>query len=75
MKTLSIYELYLNAGRLDQLVVEEGELMVTRHGRPVARVLPMPGHRKFSDHADLRLQMERLKTPSVKLIRAERDQY
>ncbi|SIT67096.1 Antitoxin component of toxin-antitoxin stability system, DNA-binding transcriptional repressor [Ectothiorhodosinus mongolicus] len=74
MKELNIREMRANIGRLDELVAEEGELVISRRGQPIARILPMAAHRQFPDHADLRLRMARLQTPSAELIRAERDE-
>lgn len=74
MKRLNIREMRANIGRLDELVASEGELIVTRHGEAIARVLPMPEHRQWPDHADLRQRMQALKTSSAELIRAERDE-
>jgi antitoxin (DNA-binding transcriptional repressor) of toxin-antitoxin stability system len=55
-------------------VAAEGELVICRHGRPIARVLPMAQHRQPPDHADLRRRMAPLPTSSAELIRAERDE-
>jgi antitoxin (DNA-binding transcriptional repressor) of toxin-antitoxin stability system len=74
MKELSVRDMRANIGRLDELVAAEGELVICRHGRPIARVLPMAQHRQPPDHADLRRRMAPLQTPSVELIRAERDE-
>jgi antitoxin (DNA-binding transcriptional repressor) of toxin-antitoxin stability system len=74
MKTLSIREMRNTLGRLETLVLESGEIVVTRRGKPVARILPMPGHKPKPDHADLRKKMSRLNKPSEDLISAERDE-
>ncbi len=74
MKELSVRDMRANLGRLDELVAAEGELVICRHGRPIARVLPMAQHRQPPDHADLRRRMAPLQTPSAELIRAERDE-
>jgi antitoxin (DNA-binding transcriptional repressor) of toxin-antitoxin stability system len=74
MKELSVRDMRANIGRLDELVAAEGELVICRHGRPIARVLPMAQHRKPPDHADLRSCMAPLQAPSAGLIRAERDE-
>ena len=73
MKELNIREMRANMGRLDELVAEEGELVIKRLGQPIARIFSMAAHRQFPDHADLCLPMARLQTPSAELIRAERD--
>lgn len=73
MKELSVREMRASIGRLDELVDEAGELVVSRHGRPIARILPMPGRRPRPDHADLRSRMPRLTQISAALIRWDRD--
>ena len=74
MKELSVRDMRANIGRLDELVAAEGELVICRHGHPIARVLPMAQQRQPPDHADLRRRMAPLKTSSAALIRAERDE-
>jgi antitoxin (DNA-binding transcriptional repressor) of toxin-antitoxin stability system len=63
-----------NIGRLAILLAAEGELVISRRGQPIARVLPMAQHRHPPDHANLRQRMPLLQTPSAALIRAERDE-
>jgi len=74
MKELNVREMRANIGRLDQLVDEAGELIISRRGEPIARVLPVSRRRSLPDHADLRHLTAPLKTPSADLIRAERDE-
>jgi prevent-host-death family protein len=74
MKELNIREMRANIGRLDELVAAEGELIISRRGQPIARVLPMSPQRNRPVHADLRQRMPPLQTPSSDLIRAERDE-
>jgi len=74
MRELNVREMRAKIGQLDQLVAESGELIIRRHGKPVARVLPVTPLRKRPDHADLRRRMEKLNTPSAELIRTERDE-
>lgn len=38
---LLIRELRAALGRLDELVDEEGELIATRYGKPIARIVPV----------------------------------
>lgn len=52
----------------------EGELVISHHGRPIARVLPIAQQRQPPDHADLRRHMKPLQAPSAELIRAERNE-
>jgi prevent-host-death family protein len=74
MKKLSVRDMRANIGRLAELVAAEGELVISRHGRPIARILPMAQHRLTPDHADLRRRMPLLQAPSAALIRSERDE-
>jgi antitoxin (DNA-binding transcriptional repressor) of toxin-antitoxin stability system len=41
-------------GRLDTLIAEVHELIITRHNKPVARVLPIKGEKPRPGHKDLR---------------------
>lgn len=73
MKTLTIREMRGALTRLDQIVAREGEILVTRRGRPVARILPVPSSRPMPSHADLRARMAPLRVPSEILVRQDRD--
>jgi prevent-host-death family protein len=74
MKELTVREMRANIGRLDKLVEEEGELIVSRRGKPIARVLPVSGQRQRPDHSDLRRKTEFMAISSSELIRSERDE-
>ena len=74
MKELNVREMRAAIGRLDELVNDVGELIVSRRGKPIARILPIGGARQRPDHADLRARMAPLDTPSARLIRNERDE-
>ncbi len=74
MRKLSIREIRAELGRLDKLVEEEGEVIVTRHGKPVARVLPMRPVREMPSHRVLRESMPRLRHPSEVLVRQDREE-
>jgi prevent-host-death family protein len=73
MREFSIREMRENLGSLDRLVQTEGELIVTRRGIPIARVLPVKGSHPKPSHAELRSAMPKLKTPSETLVRDDRD--
>ncbi len=74
MKNLSIRQVRKELAQLDELVLREGEVVVTRRGRPIARLLPLRSKMRMPSHADLRASMARLKKGSEKHIRAERDE-
>ncbi|MCC5886449.1 MAG: prevent-host-death protein [Gammaproteobacteria bacterium] len=63
-----------NLGRLDELLDEAGELIISRRGKPIARVLPMSQHRQRPSHSDLRERIAKLSKPSANATRAERDE-
>ena len=73
MRVVSIREMRAALPRLEELVRREGELLITRHGRPVARVLPLRGARDLPSHAALRGSMPPLSVSSAELVRQERD--
>jgi prevent-host-death family protein len=58
--------------RIEEVVAHEGEIVITRRGRAVARVLPIPSLRRAQSHAALRARMPLL-APSAPLIREDRD--
>jgi len=74
MRELSIREMRAELGRLGKLLEAEEELVITRHGRPIARVLPLGPRRRRPSHADLRASMPRLATGSEVHVRADRDE-
>lgn len=74
MKSLSIREVRKELAQLDELLSREGEVVVTRRGRPIARLLPLRSKQPMPSHAALRASMPRLKKGSEKHIRTERDE-
>lgn len=75
MKTVTIRQMRAELTRLDEVVAASGELVVTRRGRPIARVLPLRAARgPVPSHADLRASLPRLSRPSEDLLRDERDE-
>ncbi len=74
MKKLSIRQVRAELAQLDDLVSREGEIIVTRRGKPIARLLPLRSARCVPSHARLRASMPRLKTGSQQHVRADRDE-
>jgi antitoxin (DNA-binding transcriptional repressor) of toxin-antitoxin stability system len=74
MRELTIRDMRSNLGRLGKLLETEKELVITRHGRPIARVLPLGPPRRRPSHADLRASLPRLATGSEVEVRADRDE-
>jgi len=73
MKTMSIREMRSELGRLGEVLEDEGEVVITRHGRPIARVVPLAGPRRRPRHDELRASMPRLERGSERVVRADRD--
>lgn len=74
MHKINIRKMRTSIGNLGNLVDEAGELMVTRHGKAIARILPVRRQRQRPSHSDLRNRTECLATGSEILIRGERDE-
>jgi len=73
MRTMSICEMRAELGRLEEVLENEGEVMITRHGRPIARVLPLGVQPKRPRHDDLRASMPGLGRDSSKAVGTDRD--
>jgi antitoxin (DNA-binding transcriptional repressor) of toxin-antitoxin stability system len=73
MKTLTIREARGALTHLDELLAEEGEILITRRGRAVARLLPPRPSRAAPSHAELRAAMPPLAEGSEALVRKDRD--
>jgi prevent-host-death family protein len=71
MKTLSVTELRATLSRIKEVLDDAGEVIVTRKGRPIARILPMAG---MPSLAKFRASMPRMKVPSEVLVRQDRDE-
>lgn len=73
MKKMTIREARQALSRLDRVLEEEGEVTITRRGRPVARVVPVGGTRAIPSHKALRESMPRMRRGSGRLVREDRD--
>lgn len=73
MKTLSVRETRGKLAQLETLVEEAGEIIITRRGKPIARLLPVAHAKIKPDHRVLRERMPRLETGSETLVSADRD--
>ena len=74
MQQLSVREMRQSIGKLDQLVKHAGEIIVTRNGKAIARVLPIKGSRPRPSHSDLRRSLPKSESDAASLIRADRDE-
>ena len=73
MKQVSVREVRSVLAHLDEVFATEGELVIARHGRPIARLLPPAGAADIPSHADFRKTMPRLTVGSEVDVRADRD--
>lgn len=72
MKNITVRETRQGLSRLEELLAD-GEVTITRRGKPVARLLPIRGSRPIPSHKQLRECMPLLKRGSERLLREERD--
>ena len=73
MKTLSVREIRCALPHLDELVAEAGEVIVTRRGRPLARIVPIKPRGGMPSTAAFRATMPKMKIPSEVLIAEDRE--
>ena len=76
MKNLNIREIRHELAHLDELLAREGEVILTRHGKPMARVLPIEqesGTLRLPSLKWLRDKMPRQTVGSEVMIREDRD--
>jgi antitoxin (DNA-binding transcriptional repressor) of toxin-antitoxin stability system len=73
MKTISIREARQALSNLSSLLGKEDELIITRHGKPVARLVRFRPSKSIPSHRTLRESMPKLREGSETLIREDRD--
>lgn len=73
MLTLSIREIRNRLGQLETLIAEGHEIVVTRHNKPLARILPIKGTKPRPTHKSLRDSLPFQEINSEHLQRQDRD--
>ncbi|MDH4267247.1 MAG: type II toxin-antitoxin system Phd/YefM family antitoxin [Deltaproteobacteria bacterium] len=73
MMKLSIRDARRSLSHLDRLLAAEGEVIITRRGEAIARLISMNRKVPIPSHSDLREKMPRLRKGSEILIRKDRD--
>ncbi len=76
MKTLGVREMRASYGALEAALKDEGEVILTHHGKPFARVLPIEAPitpRKMPSLAEHRAKIPYQTISSEVLIREDRD--
>jgi antitoxin (DNA-binding transcriptional repressor) of toxin-antitoxin stability system len=75
MRKVSVREMRALLPELETTLAQEGELLLTRHGKPIARLMAAAqGRPHRPSHADLRATMPYQEVPSEVLIRQDRDE-
>jgi len=74
MGEISIREMRRLLASLEERLEKEGEIMLPRRGKPIARILPVrKAAPRRPSHADLRAAMKRSETGSEAYVREDRD--
>ena len=73
MKKLTIREARQSLSHLDRLLEQEGEITITRRGKPIGRVMAIAGKKAMPSHKDLRMKMAPVRTESQVLVREDRE--
>ncbi len=73
MKELSVREMRQGYQALHKALEEEGEVVLTHHGKPFARVIPLEPRKEIPSHTALRATMPFQEIPSAVYIREDRD--
>ena len=75
MKHIGIREMRASYDVLQKTLEKEGEVILTHHGKPFARVLPYAESRKgMPDLTSFRAGQRKQSIPSSTLIRQDRDE-
>ncbi len=74
MQKLSIREMRNQLGKLDSIISKERELIITKHNKPVARVLPIKEKKERPSHKALRDALPYQEIGSEVLQREEREE-
>ena len=74
MKKLTIREARQSLSHLDRLLAVEEEVMITRRGDPIARVVQVGRKRPIPSRRDLREGMKRMHKGSETVLRKDRDE-
>ncbi len=73
MRTMSIRQLRDSLSSLGEIVEGDREILITRHGRVLAKLVAPGPSRSAPSHSDLRESMPYLSVPSEELVRRDRE--
>jgi antitoxin (DNA-binding transcriptional repressor) of toxin-antitoxin stability system len=74
MRYINVREMRSMLGKLDILVKDQQELIITRNKQAIARILPMRTQKIRPTHADLRALQQQSPHSATELIRQDRDE-
>ena len=74
MHTVNVREARERISRLLAEVERGEEVVISRHGKPVARLAPVERESRFSNRSDFRASLPPSKTGSAELVRKIRDE-
>ena len=74
MQILSVREMRNQLGKLDKLLAQEQEIIITRHSTPLARILPIKGKKRRPNHKSLRDSLPYQDIASEILQRIDREE-
>lgn len=75
MLHLGVREMRASYAELRETLEREGEVVLTHHGKPFARVLPyVPSTVQMPDHRAFRARQQPQPVPSSVLVRQDRDE-
>ncbi len=58
---------------LEEVLAREGEMVITKHGKPIARLVPVAPRRAVPTNQDLRDSLPRLRKTAAEYLREDRD--
>jgi antitoxin (DNA-binding transcriptional repressor) of toxin-antitoxin stability system len=74
MRQVTVREIRDLLPEIEEALRAEGELILTRRGKPVARLVPVvPARPRRPSHAEFRGRMQPQDVPSEALVRKDRD--
>lgn len=74
MRTISVREIRGQLGELETLIDEAHEIIITRHNKPLARILPIKGKKTRPTHKALRESLPYQEVRSETLQRLDREE-
>ncbi|NOU21480.1 MAG: type II toxin-antitoxin system prevent-host-death family antitoxin [Methyloglobulus sp.] len=70
---MNIREMRSNLGRLDELLDEIGEILITKNNQPIAKVVPVKPRKPLPSNEGLWAMQGHSPVSSAQLVREDRD--